>query len=108
MSKFMGVFVGALLVFTMLIATPNAASGGADPDSFGLVDPSTGIWHLYEDGVEATWFYYGNPGDSPFMGDWDCDGIDTPGLYRQSDGYAYLRNSNSGQRQCFVLLRQPG
>jgi hypothetical protein len=29
------------------------------------------------------------------MGDWDCDDIDTPGLYRQSDGYAYLRNSNT-------------
>jgi lysyl endopeptidase len=29
------------------------------------------------------------------MGDWDCDGVDTPGLYRQSDGYVYLRNSNS-------------
>jgi hypothetical protein len=40
-------------------------------------------------------FYYGNPGDYPFTGDWDCDGIDTPGLYRQSDGYVYLRNHNS-------------
>jgi hypothetical protein len=29
------------------------------------------------------------------MGDWDGDGIDTPGLYRQSDGYVYLRNSNT-------------
>ena len=40
-------------------------------------------------------FYYGNPGDYPFMGDWNCDGIDTPGLFRQSDAYAYLRNSNT-------------
>jgi hypothetical protein len=40
-------------------------------------------------------FYFGNPGDFAFMGDWDCDGVDTPGLYRQSDGYAYLRNSNT-------------
>jgi hypothetical protein len=40
-------------------------------------------------------FYFGNPGDSPFMGDWDCDGIETPGLYRQSDGFVYLRNSNT-------------
>lgn len=40
-------------------------------------------------------FYYGNPGDRPFLGDWNCDGIDTPGLYRQSDGYVYLRNTNS-------------
>ena len=29
------------------------------------------------------------------MGDWDGDGVETPGLYRQSDGYVYLRNSNT-------------
>lgn len=31
----------------------------------------------------------------PFLGDWDCDGEATPGLFRQSDAFAYLRNSNS-------------
>jgi hypothetical protein len=40
-------------------------------------------------------FFFGNPGDVPFYGDWDCDGVDTPGLYRRSDGYVYLRNSNT-------------
>lgn len=60
----------------------------------GLVDPATGQWHLRAWGDAAT-FYYGNPGDSPFMGDWTCDGVDTPGLYRQSDGYVYLRNTNT-------------
>jgi len=29
------------------------------------------------------------------MGDWDCDGTDTPGLYRQSDGFVYLRDANT-------------
>jgi hypothetical protein len=43
----------------------------------------------------TTNFFYGNPGDFPMMGDWNCDGVDTPGLYRQSDGFVYLRNSNS-------------
>ncbi len=64
-------------------------------DRYGLVDPATGIWHLYWEDQEASQFYFGNPGDFPFMGDWDCDAIDTPGLYRQSDGYVYLRNSNT-------------
>jgi Tol biopolymer transport system component len=66
-----------------------------NPYPVGLVDPTQGQWHLrYPDGhIES--FYYGNPGDVPFMGDWDCDGIDTPGLYRQSDGYVYLRDSNT-------------
>ncbi len=61
----------------------------------GLVDPATGIWHLQDANGATTSFYYGNPGDYPMTGDWDCDGIDTPGLYRQSDGYVYLRNSNT-------------
>jgi hypothetical protein len=29
------------------------------------------------------------------MGDWNGDGVDTPGLYRRSDGYVYLRNTNT-------------
>jgi hypothetical protein len=62
----------------------------------GLVDPSTGLWRLRDrDTAQVTSFFYGNPGDAPFTGDWDCDGVATPGLYRQSDGFAYLRNSNT-------------
>jgi glucose/arabinose dehydrogenase len=85
------VVVGALaLMFTAL----SASIAGAVEDTVGLVDPTTGIWSLRnEDGATHS-FYFGNPGDVPFAGDWDCDGVDTPGLYRQSDGYVYLRNSN--------------
>jgi len=61
----------------------------------GLADPGTGIWRLRDWGGRSATFYYGNPGDFPFVGDWNCDGVDTPGLYRQSDGYAYLRNSST-------------
>ena len=64
-------------------------------DLVGLVDPATGIWSLRGAAGGVTTFYYGNPGDVPFAGDWDCDGDDTPGLYRQSDGFVYLRNSNT-------------
>ena len=55
----------------------------------GFQDPTTGIWSL------GSSFYYGNPGDVAFAGDWDCDGSDTPGLFRPSDGFVYLRNSNT-------------
>ena len=61
----------------------------------GLVDPSTGVWYLRDEWGVIGSFYYGNPGDVPFLGDWDGDGIETPGLYRQSDGYVYLRNTNT-------------
>ena len=61
-----------------------------------LVDPVAGIWHYYDAaGTEIESFYYGNPGDIPFVGDWDGDGVETPGLYRPSDGFVYVRNSNT-------------
>ena len=38
-------------------------------------------------------------------GDWDGDGDATPGLYRQSDGFFYARNSNTqgiADDECFA------
>jgi glucose/arabinose dehydrogenase len=78
---------------TIAVATPPSAL--AAPDTVGLVDPATGVWYLRNGAGNTYSFFYGNPGDLPFAGDWDCDGVDTPGLYRQSDGFVYLRNSNS-------------
>jgi Tol biopolymer transport system component len=66
-----------------------------NPYPVGLVDPMTGVWYLRGADAAVTSFYYGDPGDIPMMGDWDGDGIDTPGLFRRSDGYVYLRNSNT-------------
>ena len=58
---------------------------------------SSGLWSLRTSLPHApeTEFYYGNPGDIAFSGDWNCDGERTPGLYRQSDGFVYLRDSNT-------------
>jgi hypothetical protein len=43
------------------------------------------------------------------MGDWDCDGVDTPGLYRQSNGYVYLRNTNTqGNAHIKFYFGNPG
>jgi hypothetical protein len=64
-------------------------------DTVGLVDPGTGKWYLRSEAGAVTSFFYGNPGDVPFMGDWDGDGVATPGLFRQSDAFAYLRDSNT-------------
>jgi hypothetical protein len=75
----------------------------------GLVNPATGQWHLRNALGVVTSFYFGNPNDYPFMGDWDCNGIDTPGLYRQSDGFAYLRNSNTqGVANISFFFGNPG
>ncbi|MDH3308918.1 MAG: hypothetical protein OEO77_15570, partial [Acidimicrobiia bacterium] len=75
----------------------------------GLVDPSTGLWYLRDEWGVIDSFYYGNPGDLPFLGDWDGDGIETPGLYRQSDGYVYLRNTNTqGTADIKFFFGNPG
>ena len=60
-----------------------------------LVDPTSGVWRIPDGDRHVKSFYYGNPGDVPFMGDWNCDEIDTPGLFRSSDAFAYLRDSNT-------------
>ena len=86
----------AALLTVGLVALPSPAVGAPIADSVGVVNVDEGYWYL-ADAVsgDTTAFYYGNPGDTPFMGDWDCDGVDTPGLYRRSDGYVYLRNANT-------------
>lgn len=86
------------------------ALGGTANDSVGVVDQTQGLWYLRDQVTGATTsFYFGNPGDFPIMGDWDCDGVDTPGLYRQSDGFVYLRNSNTvGPADIRFFFGDPG
>jgi subtilisin family serine protease len=77
--------------------------------TYASVQTTAGFWRLHRGASQVTAFYYGNPGDVGFMGDWDCDGVDTPGLYRQSDGYAYLRNSNTqGVADVSFFFGNPG
>ncbi len=64
------------------------------PAQVGLFNGASGEWNLRSADGSTTDFFYGNPGDTPLMGDWDCDGIDTVGMFRPSNGFAYLRNSN--------------
>lgn len=104
MSRVLVVAAVCLLTTALTVAGANAAE-----DTVGLVDPATGIWSLRTEGGGTHSFYFGNPGDFPFAGDWDCDGVDTPGLYRQSDGYVYLRNSNDqGNANVSFFFGNPG
>ncbi len=88
--------VAALSVAVAAWQGPSAAAATPEGrDSVGLVDTAQGVWHLRDVAGDVKFFFFGNPGDTPFMGDWDCDGIDTPGLFRRSTGLVYLRNANS-------------
>ncbi len=80
------------------VSDPDEVAAGTNPSgpptAVGLVVRKGADWRLrYEDGSIAR-FAYGTPEDLPFMGDWDCDGIDTVGVFRPSSGFAFLRNSN--------------
>ena len=82
-------------------------SACAQPEraTVGLVDTTQGLWHLRNSLGETTSFYFGNPADLPVSGDWNGDGVSTPGLYRQSDGFFYSRGSNTqgpADRECFA------
>jgi lysyl endopeptidase len=67
-----------------------------DFDTTGVFRPSNGM--IFLKNTNSTGFAnialnYGLPGDKPIMGDWNNDGMDTIGIYR--NGTFYLRNSNS-------------
>jgi hypothetical protein len=86
-------------------------NGNSDCDTAAFQDGGGrfNIWSLATSGIVETSFVFGNPGDVPFSGDWDCDGVETPGLYRRSDGYVYLRNSNSeGVADVAFFFGNPG
>ena len=40
-------------------------------------------------------YYFGNPGDKPFVGDFNNNGQDTVGLHRESTGLVYYRNTHT-------------
>ena len=90
--------------------TPNPCVG-RDCDSINLADAG-GQFHMLDELTNVftdSAYFFGNPGDYPLTGDWDCDGVETPGQYRQSDGFVYLRNSNtSGVADRQFFLGNPG
>ena len=109
MPKIRTALVATMIGAALVAIIPSMATSADAGDSYGLVDPSTGVWHLFEGGSQTTEFYFGDPGDYPFMGDWDCSNSDTPGLYRQSDGYVYLRNENTqGTADVSFFFGDPG
>ncbi|MBT8201853.1 MAG: DUF3048 domain-containing protein [Acidimicrobiia bacterium] len=79
-----------LLALSSAWADP-AQAAGDDPDHVVPVEPS-GRWHVQQPGHVDYRFDLGAEGDIPLLGDWDGDGIDTPGVYRPSDGSAHLTN----------------
>ena len=54
-------------------------------------------------------YFFGNPGDKPFVGDFDGDGKETIGLHRESTGLVYFRNSHTqGVADLEFIFGDPG
>ncbi|HUO47121.1 MAG TPA: peptidoglycan recognition family protein [Acidimicrobiia bacterium] len=103
------VFLVCVLATGLLLLAEPVLASTDQREAIGIVD-SGGDWKLV-DPVTAgqLTFTFGNPGDVAFMGDWDCDGIATPGLYRRSTGQAFLRNSNTtGVADITFVFGNPG
>jgi parallel beta-helix repeat protein len=90
-----------LIVILAIIGAPSARAAdpcvGPECDSVAFVDANA-RFTLYSDttvGSGVHRMYFGNPGDEPLMGDWNCDGETTPAMYRRSTGLMYLRNTNT-------------
>lgn len=74
---------------------PPCPSGTCDTVAFNDRFGRFYFWDQITASPAITPIWYGVPGDVPFSGDWDGDGVATLGLYRRSDGFVYLRNSNT-------------
>lgn len=79
-------------------------------DTVGLFSPGNGAVYLKlnnTSGPADISLAYGLPGDQPIAGDWNGDGLDTMGVYR--NGFFYLRNSNTpGFAERVFAFGQPG
>jgi len=67
-------------------------------DTVGVVDGNAN-WYLRNSNTDGppdvTPFAFGKSGRTPLVGDWNGDGIDTPGFYNTATGGFQLRNSSS-------------
>ncbi len=71
------------------------AHGNCDRIAFNDRGGRFYFWDQVTHTPQVTAMFYGHPGDAPFTGDWNGDMTKTLGLYRRSDGFVYLRNTNT-------------
>ncbi len=89
---------GQAITVTQLGSAGPSAPVGA---TMAMFRPSNGYMYLknrlISDFADQD-FFYGLTGDVPIAGDWDGDGIDTPGIYRNVNGVMtfFLINNNTG------------
>lgn len=81
----------AISSYEHLLAAQGAAEGR---DVAAYVDAGSRFHRPTVLGGVPDSFYFGIPEDVPLMGDWNCNGTRTPAMYRPSNGFVYLTNTN--------------
>jgi hypothetical protein len=81
------------------------------PDTIGVYN--AGQWYLRNSNTtgpaDITAAFGGDVADLPVVGDWDGNGVDTIGVYRNSTGFFYLSDSNTSPAVNYtVLFGNPG
>jgi alpha-glucosidase len=81
------------------------------PDTIGVY--KNGVFYLRNSntsgGADITAFFGGDPNDLPVVGDWNGDGVDTIGVYRNNTGFYFLSDSNTSPAVNYtVLFGNPG
>lgn len=74
-------------------------------DTVGIYRASDRSWYIKNTNASGSAykvFPYGDPSDKAVVGDWDGDGIDTVGIFR--NGTFYLRNSNEAGSADITLV----
>lgn len=90
--------------FTGGLAGASGVSGDWNGDGIDTIGSFTnGVWKIRNSnfpiinppfGGGILTINFGSTGDLPIVGDWNNDGIDSPGVYRPSTGQFFLTNSN--------------
>ncbi|MBT8166165.1 MAG: right-handed parallel beta-helix repeat-containing protein [Acidimicrobiia bacterium] len=85
-------FATAVLVLGIVIPLQGAIAGSASTSGTDIAfyHPGSSSWSI----PGSADFYYGAPGDTPLLCDWNGDGIATVGVYRESTGYLLLHDGN--------------
>lgn len=88
-----------------------AAAGEADNDLL-ILSEGNGRFSIMADlsqDSDRGSAMFGDPGDQPLYGDWNCDGQATPGAYRTHSGRAFVTNKpGGGSTDASFYLGSPG
>jgi photosystem II stability/assembly factor-like uncharacterized protein len=91
--------------------TPTATTAPPRADTIGVYN--AGMWYLRNTNTtgvaDINVAFGGDVSDLPVVGDWNGDGVDTIGVYRNNTGFFYLSDSNTAPTVAYSpLFGNPG